>query len=398
MSAYRAPDGSRVLDTGDDQEPVERLAGGRQGQGARPGGRRGGPRAGRGRARLRREAAALQRRAEAALEGVAGYAPLEEKLTGWALEDRAEALALEADLMAARREERLQAALSHTPELPEAHEALVETYLERHRQAEETREQAAAAKAEVRLSHHAGALPARHPARLRAQAWLRGDGALSLETDPPGAEVLLHRYELHQRRLVPVFQRALGRTPLARVPLTKGSYLLLLRAPGRQEVRYPVHLGRSELWDGAPPGEDATLPIWLPPEGLLGPEEIYVPPGWFWSGGDPEAHQSAPRRRIWVDGVVLQRTSVTNRDYLAFLNDLVARGQEERAAQVVPRHPSGQQGAPEAAIYGRDGEGRLVLSRDSRVPTGCAAWPANCATGARTCPSRRGPPAPATAP
>ena len=36
-------------------------------------------------------------------------------------------------------------------------------------------------------------------------AYMRGDGALSLVTDPPGAEVLLHRYELHRRRLVPRF-------------------------------------------------------------------------------------------------------------------------------------------------------------------------------------------------
>ena len=47
------------------------------------------------------------------------------------------------------------------------------------------------------------ALPEGHADRAGHSAYLKGDGALTLVTDPPGAEVLLHRYVLHNRRLVP---------------------------------------------------------------------------------------------------------------------------------------------------------------------------------------------------
>jgi serine/threonine-protein kinase len=99
---------------------------------------------------------------------------------------------------------------------------------------------------------------------------LKGDGALTLVTDPPGAEVLLHKYELQHRRLVPVFQRSLGRTPLTSVSLPRGSYLCVLKREGFHDVNYPVLIGRQEHWDGVRPGEKDSFPIELPPLGALG--------------------------------------------------------------------------------------------------------------------------------
>jgi len=310
-------------------------------------------------ARRRAEAAALLVEAEALLAGVSGYEPVEKKHLGWEKQDEAAALEREAGLMAIRRVEGLQAALSHAPELPEAHAALVEIYLERHRRAEVARDEVGAARAELLLTQHRQALAAAHPTRVRASTYLKGDGVLTLLTDPPGAEVALHRYEAQRRRLVPVFQRSLGTTPLTEVTLPRGSYLLLLRAPGHREVRYPVFIERGQRWDSDP------LPVWLPPEGLLGADQVYVPQGWFWSGGDPKAHQSLPRRRLWVDGLVCHRSPVTNREYITFLDDLVARGREDEALLHVPRNKAGRLSEQDAIIYGRDASGRFELVRDA---------------------------------
>lgn len=113
-------------------------------------------------------------------------------------------------------------------------------------------------------------------------------------TDPPGADVLLYRYERRNRRLVEVRARSLGRTPLVATPLPMGSYLCLLRHPERGEVRYPVHIGRGEHWDGVAPEAREPLPVRLPGVGELGPEDCLVPAGWFRSGGDPDALAACP--------------------------------------------------------------------------------------------------------
>jgi serine/threonine-protein kinase len=147
----------------------------------------------------------------------------------------------------------------------------VELERARHAEAEGARDDGGAARAEARLREHTDALPEGHPTRSAAAAYLKGDGALSIRTDEPGAEVLLVRYEPRNRRLVEVPVRSLGRTPLRAVALPMGSYLCLLRHPERAEVRYPVHIGRGEHWDGVPPGAREPLPVRLPRP---------VSPGW----------------------------------------------------------------------------------------------------------------------
>jgi len=66
------------------------------------------------------------------------------------------------------------------------------------------------------------------------------------------------------------------------------------------------------------------LPIGLPPSGQLSAAEVYVPAGWFWAGGDDEATDAIARRRLWVDAFTIARFPVTNREYIAFLDDFDA--------------------------------------------------------------------------
>ncbi|MEQ1507640.1 MAG: SUMF1/EgtB/PvdO family nonheme iron enzyme, partial [Myxococcota bacterium] len=87
-------------------------------------------------------------------------------------------------------------------------------------------------------------------------------------------------------------------------------------------------------WSGAPPGASEARPIRVDvPVGAAGlAGQCAVPDGWAIVGG-----ADTPRRRVWVDGFVIDRFPVTNLQYLAFLNDLVATGQADRAAAHVPR-------------------------------------------------------------
>jgi serine/threonine-protein kinase len=229
-------------------------------------------------------------------------------------------------------------------------------------------------RSEALLREHAGALPASHPARSGHFAYLKGDGALTLVTDPPGAEVLLHRYTLQSRRLVPVFERSLVVTPLRDVSLPRGSYLCVLRHPDRAEVRYPVHIERQAHWDGVPPEGGDPHPVWLPPVDALDDGDCYVPAGWFVAGGDPGAPNALPRRRLWCDGVVFRRFPVTNAEYIAFLDDLVARGREDEALRYVPREHASRASEQGAMIYGYTG-GRFGLVADKDGDVWHRDWP-----------------------
>ena len=154
-----------------------------------------------------------------------------------------------------------------------------------------------------------------------------------------------------------------------------GSYLCKLKLTGHDEVRYPVEVARGGHWSGVRPGDKDPRPVWLPPEGTFSPDEVYVPAGWFLSGGDPEADNSGPTRPLWCDALVLQRFPVTNRQYLAFLDDLVASGREEEALRHVPQERAAREGEQGAMLYGRTAAGGFELATDAEGDTWDRDWP-----------------------
>lgn len=319
---------------------------------------------------LRLKAGVLREEAQAMLKPIAPWRPEADKLSAWAKEDAAHESESQASLLELEALELLQASLTHDADLPEAHAALANRYRADHIAAESNREDAS--QPEYLLRQHAAALPEDHPDRSDHIAYLKGDGVLSLETDPSGAEVLLYRYECSHRRLVLRFERSLGRTPLHAVRLPRGSYLCILRYPGRIDVHYPISIERLQHWDGVPPGGSKAAPIPLPYRSALSPEDCYVPAGWFLSGGS-EVSLSLPARRLWVEGMVFRRFPVTNTEFITFLEDLVAQGRRDEAMQFVPRThaPAGRQGA---AIYGFDGK-RFSLIPDTEGDVWGRDWP-----------------------
>ncbi|MCB9677079.1 MAG: SUMF1/EgtB/PvdO family nonheme iron enzyme [Alphaproteobacteria bacterium] len=290
------------------------------------------------------------------------WQPIAEKQALWTAEDRAEALQTDAELTELRTVQLLRGALTHEPEMPEAHAVLADLYRQRHEDAERVGNASAARRYALLLAEH-------DRTGIHA-SYLRGDGDLTLHTEVP-AEVTCFRFVEEGRRLVPVLDRELGETPLVRVPLERGSYLLRIEAPGRHPVDYPVRIDRLTHWDGVPPGSDGAHAVRLPRAGDIGEGEIYVPAGWTWTGGDTLNPLSGPLEHKWIDGFVIARDPVTNREYLAFLNDLVATGRARDAKRWVPRH-RGESGAP---IYGRDAEGAFCLVPDSDGDVWELDWP-----------------------
>ena len=314
-------------------------------------------------ARLRVEAGAL-------LAAVDARAPEALKAPGWAREDEAEALERAAAERGVEARETVLTALTHAPDLIEAHVILADLALSDHRAAEAAGDVAASTRAAVVLRQHLDLLP---PARTAThRAWLAGDGALSLETDPPGAVVRLYRYAQVGRRLVPMFQAELGRTPLHAVPLAMGRYLCRIDAPGRPTVHYPVRIGRQQHWDGVgPDGRRTVVPL---PE-VVPPGARYVPPGWVDVGTrDMPIEHELPARRVWVDGFFIDQFAVTNTEFIAFLDALVAEGREAEALLHVPSTmPVG--GAPGTPLYGRNAAGGFVLQPDQDGDLWEPDWP-----------------------
>ncbi|MCB9746136.1 MAG: SUMF1/EgtB/PvdO family nonheme iron enzyme [Alphaproteobacteria bacterium] len=298
---------------------------------------------------LQEEAAWLRDEARRGLHETPPWAPIEDKLLWWEREERAVELERAAAELAGESERLLQLALTLSPELPEARRLLADAYRAEHEQAEALADLAGMARAEALLRSHDDG---------RHATYLRGVGALSLRTDPPGADVELLRYEAHQRRLVPFTLKDLGRTPLEAVELPIGSYLLKLRAPGCSELRYPVRVTREGHWSSSRPG-DGGHALRLPRMGVLPQTGLLVPEGWALTGGDPEAFSALPSRRLWIDGFVIQRAPVTNAAWLAFLNALASEGRVDEALEYAPRELGRRYAEPGALLVHHNSEGRF---------------------------------------
>jgi len=275
----------------------------------------------------RAEAAALRRRAAAALEDVRPWSPLDDKRDAWSMEDRAAALDVEARVIETRYEQGLRGALDHDPDLPEALARVADLYKAQLERAEAAGARLEIARLRTLLADHEGG---------RHRAWLDQGGRLTLRTDPPGARAWLERYVESGRRLVPEPIRELGTTPLTDVPIDRGSLRIRIEHPDTEPVVYPVLVGRGTHWTSALP--DGDRPVALPPRGSLGPGDRFVPAGWFVSGGDPDAVDGLPRAWRWVDGFVIRRHPVTVAEYTRFLDAVVARGDDP--GPYVPAAPS----------------------------------------------------------
>ncbi len=291
----------------------------------------------------------LRARALRHLEGLGSNPSPTAKAPAWSLEDQANQLEVELAIEGSAWLLGLQNALTWDPLSAEAHALLAAHYREAHEAAELNDDRLEAARLETLLRTHD---------RGEHGRYLRGWGQLSLATDPPGADVTLMAYVESSRRRRLVSRGSLGETPLVDAPLSRGSYMLIVRAPGRVEVRYPVLVERGRGWDGIAPGDTEPGTIHLPRPSEMPPGAIYVPAGWFWRGGDPQAADGLPAQRVWVDGFMIQRFPVTHADYMAFLDHLLTAGADSAAWVPRAREGTGDELRP---LYREQG-GRYTLA------------------------------------
>ena len=314
-------------------------------------------------ARLREEAARLRRLSQGQLSALSPRAPVEDKAAAWAMEERAATLEREATITETQWLQAVQGALGHDAALPEAHAALADHYQRHMAEAEARRDPSDSVRYELLLRAHD---------RGRHAAWLSGDGVLSLTTDPPDALVEVYRVVPVQRRLAPVLERRIARSPFADLRLPAGSWVLRVSADGCQTLDLPVLIERGARWDGVRPGDADARPLRLPREGELSPDERLVPAGWAWLGGDDGAIDPLPRRRWWVDGLVMTRVPITNAEYCAFLEDLAAAGRPDEARRLAPAEAGTRSAEPIPLMVpgpdgryklGVDGKGEPLLAR-----------------------------------
>ncbi len=266
-------------------------------------------------------------RARAAIRALRHTDSLATKETAWALEQEAERLADRVENLYLEIATRARLALAERPGLPEARQLLADVYRERAEEAEARGSRKAAREYRALLAEHDDG---------RHADYLRSDTLVTVETDPPGAEVTIYQVRPHARRLVARRYAQTGPTPLRGLRLPVGRYLLEFSHPSRESVRYPIELRRGEPWLPVPPASDRPAPIELPRLGSLEGSERLVPAGWSWFGGDADAQGAFPRHRVWVDSFVMQIGPVTNAEYLAFLNDLVQHDRQDIAERYVP--------------------------------------------------------------
>jgi serine/threonine-protein kinase len=273
----------------------------------------------------------------------------------WAMEDEIAALQEEEHRHQALIDGAFRSALELVPGYPPALSGLVRWLTARHAAAERAREPVAR-ELEQRLLRLADADPT-------LPAYLRGTGRLDLRL---GAELCFSVRALGTaggRVVRPQPALAEGRGDRVALDLPQGSYVVRLCRPdeGREHV-YPFEIPRAGL-HRAEDGDHREVAITPPLEVELGADEVWVPPGWHWVGGDPRALGAtiAAPEQVYTPAFVCAAAPVRVGEYVTFLQDRQRRGDD--VAQLLPFPP--RRGPEDSPIQLReDGELRLLPDWD----------------------------------
>lgn len=275
----------------------------------------------------------------------------DEKLEVWALEDQSEELEEQAMLAWSQCVEELTTALSHHRDLHEAKQMLANYYRRCHETAEREGKPSEAKRMERLIRHYD---------RGKHVEYLRGTGRIQVQVNAENVTMSLARFQPQRRQLVPCPLREISGDSLDS-DLPMGSYLLEVRAPDRVTVRYPFFIRRGEAWTGGP---NKPAQIHLPRANQIGSGECFIPAGWCWVGGAPEAIESRPLERHWLPDFVMRRDPVTNGEYLQFLNHLVDHNREREALAHAPKEMSRPGTQDARLLWDRTRSGRFLLAAD----------------------------------
>lgn len=271
---------------------------------------------------LRRESARLAQQHAETARGVSAWADIEQKRPVWEAEEAAETKETEAiDTFGASINRYVQA-LGYDPQNLEAKRGLAALYWSKFREAEQLRD--------ISNMRYFRALVELYDDGSYGK-YLKGDGLLSVDSQPRGAKVDLSVFEERDRIMTPVDTRDLGETPLEKVPVAMGSYRLTLTAGGMGPVIRPVFVGRRQ---------HLLVRVQMYDPGAIAGGMLFIPGGPFIMGGDPAAYDPVERSQPHVGDFAMARLPVTMEQYNEFINHLVAS--DPMMAQFrVPRQPGG---------------------------------------------------------
>ena len=315
------------------------------------------------------QAKTYQKEAAEYIKDIELYEPEEMKWNSWIAEHKAQELTHRAELLKVKQLQLYRGALARKDDLVEAHKALALSYQKQHQQAEIQGDYLAAQRAMVIMSEHVLALPKSDILRRHLMNYIEGTGTLSLRVEPAEAQIVLFPQIIEYRRYINGKPKMLGSGPLKQLTVDKGSYLLEVSHPRYHSAIFPIYLNRNEKFEYLDPdGKLNTLK--LLPLGTLSTNECYIPAGWCELGGDLGTPNSLPQTKVWIGNFVIQRFSVTNQDYLIFLNDLIKQNRLEEALLHVPREQSTKKEEQGKALYLMNEEGFFELSHDPKVKFG----------------------------
>jgi len=134
--------------------------------------------------------------------------------------------------------------------------------------------------------------------------WMRATEAASIESVPPGADVLFRPYRGDANAW-----ESLGKTPLERVRIPKDDYVFRVAKPG---------FAAATFIDGSPAAIDPLVDwkLTLRPEGSVPPEMLVIPGEETYLGfpvGDAPA--------VRLDDYLIDRHEVTNEEYKKFVDE-----------------------------------------------------------------------------
>ena len=285
---------------------------------------------------IRQELAFARKEAREVRGEIRPWSEVEHKRPMWELEDRSHGLQEEAIDAFGEAVKAFSASLDRVPDFDEALRGLSHLWWSRFIDEEKAGDKFAARQSRAMVElYDDGSFSAR----------LRGDGRLTILTDPTGAEVWLHTYEEVDRVLAAGEGKLLGETPLRETAVPMGSHLIILKHPEFPDIRYPVNLKRLQHHEGY---------VRFYPEEDIGEGFVYIPGGPFLArGGTTEFGDLEDLREVILPDYAIGRDPVTFREYLNFIAELDAEDPEQALARI----PRTQLDGP---LCHRDDSGRFV--------------------------------------
>ncbi len=179
--------------------------------------------------------------------------------------------------------------------------------------------------------------------------------------------VLRALFEQNSPFLASLGGKHVGQTPVKRLALPAGSYLLVVSMEGSRPVRVPVWVGRCE-------SVEARVTLYAPDD--IPPGFVQVSQGKFGWQGDRDNPHSLHHEVLSLPDNFISRDPVTCREYAEYLRDLARTNPMEAEARAPRRGPAGPPMWPDSpwgppADAGPDGKWQLPGCHVPWDPT----WP-----------------------